>query len=361
MSLAGVVDPFGRRALWLALPPFAVAKLLGLAFALLAAGTLQAAFLHWDSVHYLYIAARGYPRGGLDFHDALMPGFPILVRAVQSALDPDQTWAGLIAAAVGQVLAFFWLARILLLESATDAARRLWLLALFPAAVFLGLIYSESWFVATAAASIYYARAGHLGRAAAWGALACAIRPVGIALLAVLLVELTKQPAWRTRRALLIALVPLPIIAYAAFMALWVGDPLAYAHAQALPIFGTHFAWPWTGALRSWQIWHDPTQANDRRNIYAAAFIAAAIGTLAVGWSWLNPRFPRSLAAYCTVSLALIVCVSTWRSTIRYELALFPLVLLPPSMNAWARPALVIFAGGFALAAYHFAQGGWLG
>ena len=43
--------------------------------------SLSAAFSHWDAVAYLDIAGHGYP-GQLDYHDAFLPGYPLLVRAM---------------------------------------------------------------------------------------------------------------------------------------------------------------------------------------------------------------------------------------------------------------------------------------
>lgn len=342
----------------LALPPFLAAKVIGFGAALLAGPSVAMAFMHWDALHYLYIAAHGYPRS-VDFHDGFLPGYPLLIRVAQLVITPDPVWAALFVGAIGQFVALFFLARWLLLEDVREARSRLWLFTLWPAAVFLGLIYSEAAFIACAIACVYYTRAGHLGRAVAWGAAACAIRPFGIALGVLLIAELAMRPEWQSRRALLIALVPLPLVAFVAVLGLWTGDWLAYLHAQGGAVFGTHVAPPWHGIISAWQgIW-DAT-GSDLRVFYAVTFLGTIGAVVLVGLSWLRRDFPRSLAAYSSVILILILLVSYSRSTLRYELALFPLVLLAPR-GRWQMPIATLCAGGFAFCAFHFAQGYWLG
>lgn len=349
----------GLRATEMALPAFLVAKVLGIGVALLTVPSLSGAFLHWDSLHYLSIAASGYPRR-LDFHDGFLPGYPLLIRAAEAIIH-DPTGAALITSAVGQFLALYWIARLLILEDVAARTARLWLFALWPAAVFLGLIYSEGPFIAAAAASVYYARAGHLGRASVAGAIACAIRPFGIALLILLLAELLVRPEWRSRRAILIALVPLPLVAFAAFMGLWTGDWLAYLHAQSGATFSVSLAAPWHGAIGSWNGWWNNSVPTELRLFYGITLVAGLTAVALIVWAWTRRDFPRSLAAYCTAALILILTISTWRSTVRYELCLFPILLLAPRSIRWQRPLLTLCAGGFALAAFHFAQGYWLG
>ncbi|MHB8613540.1 MAG: mannosyltransferase family protein [Candidatus Dormibacteraceae bacterium] len=338
------------------MPPFLAAKVTGVGAAFLVVPSLTGAFIHWDAVHYLYIAAHGYPRE-TDFHDGFLPGYPLLIRVAQFVVS-DPVRAALTVSAFGEYLALFWIARWLLLEHAAGASSRLWLYALWPVAVFLGLIYSEAPFIACAAACVYYARAGHLGRAVAWGAAACALRPFGLALVVLLLGEVVARQEWRPRRALLIAIVPLPLVAFVAALGLWTGDWLAYFHAQTGPTFGNHMSMPWEGIINAWHGTWKPS--SDLRLFYALTLIGTLAGIGAVIYSWVRRDFPRSLAAYCTAALAMVLTIPFSRSTLRYELGLFPLMLLVPA--PWRlRPWLVLCGGGSVLAAAHFAQGYWLG
>jgi hypothetical protein len=347
------------QAMRMTLPPFVVAKVVAIAFALLAVPSVSGAFLHWDASHYLYIAANGYPHS-LDFHDGFLPGYPLLIRVVEVFID-DPIWTALIVSAAGQLLALLWIARLLVLENVMSSSARLWVYALFPAAVFLGLPYSEGPFIAATAASIYFARAGHLERSSLAAAIACMIRPFGIALVVLLLAEIVMRPEWRSRRAAWIALVPLPLVAFSAFMGLWTGDWLAYFHAQGGPTFGTYLAVPWHGAIAEWHALLNSATARDMRIFYTLTLVATTAALALVTWAWVHRDFPRSLAAYCTAALILTLTISTWRSTMRYELALFPLLLLLPRSTRWQIPLLTLCIGGFALSAFHFAQGFWLG
>jgi len=147
-------------SLWrLVLPPFLTARTVGLLVPLLTAwqqsparglptgGELRAAFDHWDSESYVAIAEHGYP-SHLDFGlgqpghlVAFFPGYPMLIRAVM-AVTGDAVVAGLLVSTALELVALRLLAGLVAGERDRSAARfATWVVALWPYAAFLGLVF----------------------------------------------------------------------------------------------------------------------------------------------------------------------------------------------------------------------------
>ena len=136
----------------------------------------------WDAISYLSIAANGYP-AHLSYIDAFLPGFPLLVHGLALITRDDVTAAWLVNA-VAETVGLWYVFRLVRAErDQASATFSMWLLALAPTALFLIAPFSESTFIAAAAASLYYARAGQSRKAILAGALACAFRLTGLALI----------------------------------------------------------------------------------------------------------------------------------------------------------------------------------
>ncbi|MGH7903659.1 MAG: mannosyltransferase family protein, partial [Candidatus Dormibacteraceae bacterium] len=200
-------------------------------------------FVHWDAVHYLYLAQHGYP-AHFDPRDAFFPGYPGLIHLGMLVIH-DPVKAALAVSIGSSVVACWFVVQLARHEfdGGADASLAGWLLVLWPGAFFMFAPYSEAPFVAAAAASLYLMRRGRFGWAAVAAAIASVIRPVGLGLAVALLVEIIRQRGWRSLP--LIAVVPLPVLGYFAYLGIHTGDFMGYVHAEASPSFGIHLAWPW--------------------------------------------------------------------------------------------------------------------
>ena len=104
---------------------------------------LRAHLVSWDAISYLSIAVHGYP-AHLDYRDAFLPGFPLLVRVLAIVTRDDVTAAWLVNA-VAETIALWYLGRLVLGErDRSSAGFSVWLLALAPTALFLIAPFSES-------------------------------------------------------------------------------------------------------------------------------------------------------------------------------------------------------------------------
>jgi len=318
----------------------------------------------WDAVSYLTIAAHGYPPQ-LSYLDAFLPGFPLLVRAL-AVVTRDAVVAAWLVNAVAETVALWYLARLVLGERDQSAATfSVWLLALAPAALFLVAPFSESSFIAAAAASLYYARAGHSRTAIVAGALACAFRLTGLALIPALALEQLRRSGWRPRPELLLVLLAAsPLAIYAAYMQVHIGDALALLHADRLPSFDLQPTPPWTGFAATWNTLVNATDG-ETRSIFAREVAFGLLGLLLCCGMWASSRIPRSMALYCTIAWLMTASLPFWRSQPRYTLVLFPAVLLVSDLTVRfrrARPAMLVASGALMGAGtWIFAEGRWLG
>lgn len=318
----------------------------------------------WDAASYLSIAAHGYPVH-LSYLDAFLPGFPLLVRALM-VVTRDEVAAAWLVNAVAETVALWYLARLVRAERDQSAATfSVWLLALAPTALFLIAPFSESSFIAAAAASLFYARAGQSRKAIVAGALACAFRLTGLALIPALAVEQLRRSGWRPRPdLLLVLLVASPLAIYAVYLQAHIGDALGLLHADRLPSFALQPTPPWTGFAATW---NTLVTAGDgeTRSIFAREVAFGLLGLLLCCGMWASSRIPRSMALYCTIAWLMTASLPFWRSQPRYSLALFPAVLLVSDLTVRlprARPAMLTASGALMCAGtWIFAQGRWLG
>ncbi len=318
----------------------------------------------WDAISYLSIAANGYPTH-LDYRDAFLPGFPLLVRAI-TVITRDGVTASWLVNAVAETIALWYLGRLVLGErDQASATFSVWLLAVAPTALFLIAPFSESTFIAAAAASLYYARAGQSGKAILAAAIACALRLTGLALIPALAIEQLGKAGWRPRpEMLLILLAAAPLALYGLYMQIHIGDALALLHADHLASFGLQPTPPWTGFAATWDTMVNAGNG-ETRSIFAREVAFGLLGLALCAGMWMSSRIPRSLALYCTIAWLMTASLPFWRSQPRYSLALFPVVLLVSDLTRRfprARPAMLGASAGLLCAGtWIFAQGRWLG
>lgn len=352
-----------------------------------AGSALLTPLAHWDAVWYLSIAHDGYgftAGTGAGPEAAFFPLYPLLVRIV--AVVPDH--AALLVAGFAVSLACFGAALVLLerlvrLELGERAARlTVLLLALWPASFYFGAPYAESLFLLLSVGAFYAARQGRAAWAAALCAAASAARPAG-ALLA-LPVALLLLRHGRSRRDLAwLALAPAGLAAYALYLGVAFGEPLAFMKAQAA-WYHDGMSGPWAGvrdgAVAAWdglrQLAHGSrdrvyfTRAGGdplvvaRQNVLLFACLVAALAMCAGAVR----RLPPAWGAWAVLSLALPlsspVGPQPLMSLPRHVAVIFPLfawlALAVERRRALAAPALAVSAAGLVTAVGYFATWHWV-
>ncbi len=310
-------------------------------------GAVTDVWARWDSVWFLRIAEHGYSAAS-GAAAAFYPLYPGAVAMVGRALFGHYVLAGILvslAAALGSCLLLYGLAEERL---GADGARRAVLyLALFPFALFLQAVYSESlYLLLTLAAFVLAERRRFLAAGGAAG-LALLTRPTGLALLPALAL-LAWHERDRVRALASLAVAPLLFAAYPLYLWRADGDPWQFLHAQRLWSRHLSPAGPlggiWDGLRAGWagveqlasgshtHVYWTPVQDTDpiraaTLNLECLAFLVLFAALTVVAWR----RFGAPYGLFAAISLAIPLSVPSERwpllSLPRFGLTIFPLFL----------------------------------
>lgn len=268
----------------------------------------------WDSNWFLQIAEDGYSWPSAT--PAFFPLYPALTGLLGRLLAGHYIAAAAAVSLLAGACAFVLLHRLTELRAGSAAAGRTVLfLAVAPMSLFLGVVYSESLFLAFAVACFLAAERGRLGWAAALAGLALLTRPQGVALLPALAVLAWRvRPSWTHTLGLLA--VPLGLfLAYPLTLWAWLGEPFAFLDAESQ--WDRRLSWlgPLGGVL----------QAARDGDVVELAF-AAGMGALAVvAWRRLGAAY----GLYALAVLALAAAAPSGRLGGLYSLPRLSLVAFP--------------------------------
>lgn len=300
----------------------------------------------WDSDFFLRIAQDGYDDASAAFH----PLYPALVAGLGRAFFGHYVLAGLVISLAATLGCFVLLHSLASEHLGVEGARRALLyLALFPMALFLQAVYSESLFLLLVLVSFRCAERNRFVPAGVAAGLAILTRAAGLALLPSLALL-----AWRERdrlRALGGLALALPVAAIYPLV-LWqqVGDPFAFSDAQDR--WHRHFspAGPfggiWDGLVAGWRgleqfvVGHgthvsgvSPMHAA-AENLQALAFLIVFLFLTVVAWR----RFGAAYGLFAVVSLAIPLSYPSSRwpllSLPRFGLVVFPFFLAIAALTA---------------------------
>ncbi|HAW09928.1 MAG: hypothetical protein ABSC16_01020 [Candidatus Dormibacteria bacterium] len=361
-----------RRAgvLRIALPPFTASKLIGVLVPMLTVwvrgtgaglpvpSTLLQPFALWDGAAFTEIAQQGYPSGPVNLAAgapghlwAYFPGYPLLVHLL-GYIVPGTIAAGIVVSAAAELIALVFLAKLILLERGDETSARFacWALAVFPYAVYLTAVYSESTFLAAATASLYYMRRGRDGRASIAAAIAMLVRITGVALIPALIVDHLVRRRGRPGRGLIAILssllAPLLLVAYA-----WLstGDPLAYLHVERSASFNRLFAWPWDGARATFASFVGGTGGNSF--VFGMEMLFGVAGLVAVIWlAWHWRTVAPALTVFAAVAWLMSTSLIYWLSVPRYMMTVVPIYLALADVtlrHPRSRPVLIAVSAGW--------------
>jgi hypothetical protein len=359
---------------------------------------LASPVIHWDGVWYLALATHSYQH---PVEAAYYPLYPLLI----SLLAP-LTGSDIVASFVISVGCLFGglalLYRLASLELGEVAARRtLYLLALFPTALFFSATYPESLFLVLEVGAMLAARRGRWARAGALGGLAAAARNSGVLLLIPLLLLYlygprdgrSEQPAAAGREATggphaplrgrglpppryrlrldacWLGLVPLGLISVVIMNLILFKDPLASWHAEA------HWQRGFAGPLSAlWKGMSPAATAAD--HLLSGHFSSTALQQLALLGTALAAvvavigvcrRLPVAYGAYSAAALIWALSAPEQghplASSARYVLTIFPLFMWAGSRLKDRRLLAVVlgvFGVGLVYCSARFATWHWV-
>jgi len=280
----------------------------------------------WDSVFFVRIARHGYDATSAAFY----PLYPGLVAGLGRVFGGQYVLAGVVISLASCAAAFALLYR--LAEEKLGAAggyRAVLYLAVFPTAVFLGAVYSESLYLLLAVAAFVLAERRAFLAAGVVCGLAILTRATGVALLPALAVI-----AWPDRRGLVKLGAAVPVAALYPLV-LWIdlGDPWRFWGAQDLWHRHLSKAGPlggiWDGIAALWR--DTPSGAAPQHatavNVEGLVFLVLFLGLTVVAWR----RFGAAYGLFCALSLAIPLSLPSSRwpllSLPRFGLVVFPFFL----------------------------------
>ncbi len=364
-------------------------------------GLLAEGALMWDGAWYWRVVTQGYYLGDAQTGSnlAFCPLYPLLIRGLTDGLaalgihvgDPvygNFVLAGLLVSNLSFLAALVLLWRLVRRDySATVADSAVLLLAVFPTALYWSAIYTESLFLLLVVGCFWGLRTQRWALAAACAALAAVTRWPGVLLGPVILVAYFTRPgvaeaAGARVRAIFrpsvlwLGLVPLPFLAYLAYLRTTFGDPFVFMHVEQVGwghVPNLFFPQTWLDtAGRVINSWRTAAPAADPilhwgggQRIYAYQDLAltALFAGLAIWAAWR-----RLLAPAALTWLALGVIFPLWTGTTmgiaRYLLPLWPafvlLAVILERRPGLARGWWVASTGLLALTTYLWASGRWM-
>src|SRR5919201_1401303 len=301
-------------------------------------GSFTDVWARWDSVFFLRIAEHGYDGTTAAFY----PLYPGLVALLGRVFFGHYVVAGIVVSLAAALGAFVLLYRIAEERLGADGAQRAVLyLALFPMALFLQAVYSESLYLLLVLAAFVLAERGRFAAAGVVSGLAILTRVTGLALLPALAVL-----AWRARdRRRAFAGLALAVPVAAAYpLLLWqqVGDPWAFRNAQDRWHRRLSAAGPFGGiwqALVHWTPSHADFQHAVAVNAESLVALVLFVPLAIVAWR----RFGAPYGLFAVLSLALPLSYPSARwpllSLPRFGLVIFPFFLALAALTA-GRPRL---------------------
>lgn len=310
-------------------------------------GWVTDVWARWDSVWFLRVAEHGYGATS-GVAAAFYPLYPLAVAGLGWIFGGHYVVAGIVVSLACALGAFLLLYRLAEDRLGAEGARRSVLyLAVFPMALFLGAVYSESLYLLLAIAAFLLAERGRWAGAGLVTGLAILTRIAGVALLPALAVIAWRRPGrWRALASLCLA--PLVFAVYPLYLGIERGDAFAFARSQGFWNRHVSYAGPlggiWDGLRAAWagvrqlvsgshtHVYWTPVQDTDPMraaavNLECFAFLALFVALTVVVWR----RFGAPYGLFCAVSLAIPLSVPSDRwpllSLPRFGLVLFPCFL----------------------------------
>jgi hypothetical protein len=300
-------------------------------------GSFTDVWARWDSAFFLQIAEHGYDRASAAFY----PLYPALVAVLGRVLFGHYVVAGIVVSLAAAAGAFLLLQRLAEERLGVDGARRAVLyLALFPMALFLQAVYSESLYLLLVLAAFVLAERGRFAAAGVVTGLAILTRVTGLALVPALALL-----AWRSRdrgRSLAGVALALPVAAVYPLV-LWqqIGDAWAFVHAQERWHRHLSAAGPLGGIWDAFTNWVPPGADHSHAiavNVEALVALALLVALTVVAWR----RFGAPYGLFAAVSIAIPLSLPSDRwpllSMPRFGLVIFPVFLALAALGG--RPRL---------------------
>ncbi len=289
---------------------------------------------NWDGLWYRLIALEGYAGGTQSAKAAFWPLLPGIMRGGSEVTGWTVDSVGYIVANLAFLGALLLLYRLVLLDfgDATLARRMLWVLALFPTALFFSAVYTESLFLFLTVCALYLWRRDMLWLAGLVGIAAALSRSGGVFLILPFLALL-----WDRHRT--------------DWRGYWPGIVPAFLPALGPALFAALLY----QEQSNWNAFIDVQEQWNRYSAMPWETLQCAIATChtlggepdGISWGWLttlvnDPSWATITSTEWRVSVANSDVLELAATVLFLFLALVGLKLLPLYQTVWVLPALLI-------------------
>lgn len=275
-------------------------------------------WIQWDGPHYIDLAKNWYQTNGEQaLWIVFYPLYPILINIFNLFIN-DFSSSIIIVSIIFSFTASIYLYELVLLDlNKKIAILSVWFLNIFPTSYFLQSSYTESVYLTTSLACIYYFRKGLIFKSTIAGILTTMTRINGILLLPLLFMESKKNKYFIT-----LLFLPFGFLFYLWINYITFGDFFYFTKPLEFNWYKS-FDLPWNGIL--YLIHSLPPPNHHLAYAYYTEF-AFIILILAVGlYTFFKIR--RSYGIYMFLNFLLFTSTSYVISTPRYALILFPIYI----------------------------------
>jgi len=334
------------------------------------AQTFRMLWDHWDTTHYLTIAANGYTSVGDErLRLVFFPLYPLLIRLVSpltggnfflSGIAISLACACVSAALVCELGYMHGDAR----EGGKTAALGVAYFLLDPMSVFLGCCYTESLFIALTLGAIVLLRRGHPWLMALCGAASALTRMPGVILAGLPIIALLGKFGRREARARdAAACLGQVAVVFSGLMIYWAinwyvtGDPFMYMTYQRENWFQEPGSF-WQSAMTTTH--YALSEIGQDGWFFSWGYQLLAMAAVFTLLALCANRLPFDLMAYSFVYVAVVLAPTWLLSGARYLYALAPLPLLRArvtqrggahgAMLAFSCALLILFVFGYTIA-----------
>lgn len=317
-------------------------------------------WVHWDGPHYIDIAKDWYQTTGDPANFIVFyPLYPLLIKTF-NILIGNYNLSAIIISWIFSVFASILLYELVQLDfEEQDSIRRnkigllsVWFLNIFPTAFFLQSAYTESLFLTTSLAAIYFLRKGGAIQSGFAGALTSMTRINGLLLLPVMLLE-TRSFG---KKIIVLLLTPLGFLVYLLINYLAFGNPLYFSKVLSLHWY-KQLTWPWVGIINL--IHYYQNQTGDYYYLFLAELITIFLLAIATISVYIYVR--KSYGIYMLLNLLLFTSTGFIMSTPRYALILFPIFIALALIKSKVILTLIsiVFMTLLFYLTYLYTQGRW--
>lgn len=338
----------------------------GPAFNHISSNTFLNAWMQYDAAAYYDIAINGYNSDFMSFGNyQWWPLLPLLMKLFSFILNP--VVSGFLISNIAFLGALTYL--YLLVKDdfdAVTASRAVMYTALFPTSYFFSAVYTESLFLLTTVAALYYAKQSRFGVACFLGALSALTRIFGAFIVLPIGYLYLKEQGWTMkrwksldRRLFYFLLIPLAVGLFSYHLSLVADDPLKFLdHSQTS---SRRFALPFALVVHELQMFVVASLFYKGYHTFNLvvylSFVVAAIFAV--------KRLPPEYSLYLGYSVFIPTISTPIQGFTRYALVMFPAFVLlalqqkQPLVKRLTRLGLVVIVLFLAFFTFWHTRGGF--